>query len=312
VTKILVTPRSITAAGGHPALGALSEAGYRLVFSTAGKQPDEDELIELLPGCTGYLAGVEQISAKALQAAKQLKVISRNGTGTDAVDLQAAERLGIRVCRAEGANARGVAELTIALIFALARHIPAHSRAIKAGRWERHKGVELRGKLLGLVGCGKIGQLVAEAALALGMEVAAYDLYPAESFAPSGRFRFAPLDEVFERSDIVSLHCPPPADGKAIVGADALAKMRDGVLLVNTARAGLVDADALHAALESGRVAGAALDVFDTEPPAEHPLLAHERVIATPHLGAFTRESVDRAVQVAVDNLLEQLGRSKE
>ena len=312
MAKILVTPRSITAAGGHPALDALTEAGYELVFSTAGKQPGEDQLIELLPGCAGYLAGVERISAKALRAATQLKVISRNGTGTDAVDLEAAERLGICVCRAEGANARGVAELTIAMIFALARNIPAHSRAIKAGRWERHKGIELRGKVLGLVGCGKIGQLVAEAAVALGMEVLAHDLYPAETFAPSERFRFAPLDEVFERSDIISLHCPPPADGKPIVDVDALAKMRHGVLLVNTARAGLVDAGALHAALESGRVAGAALDVFETEPPAEHPLLAHERVIATPHIGAFTRESVDRAVQVAVDNLLQQLQASKK
>lgn len=305
--KILVTPRSASAAG-HPSLDKLEAAGYEVFFATPGRQPSEGELIEALPGCVGILAGVETISAKVLQAATDLKVISRNGTGTDAIDLQAAGRLGIGICRAEGANAQGVAELTVAAMFALARSIPFSDQAIKAGQWQRRKGIELRGRTLGLIGCGRIGRLVAETALALDMDVVAHDPFPDAAFAPSDRFRLASLEEVIELADVLSLHCPPPAGGGPLLGTAELAKMRRGVLLINTARAGLLDVDALHAALESGHVAGAAIDVFETEPPSEDdPLAGHDRVIATPHIGAFTRESVDRAMYAAVENLLEYL-----
>jgi phosphoglycerate dehydrogenase-like enzyme len=304
VAKILVTPRSASAAG-HPSLERLTAAGYEIVFAAPGRQPTEAELIAALPGCVGFLAGVEPISAEALEAAKDLKVISRNGTGVDAIDLAATERLGIRVCRAEGANAQGVAELTIATMFTLARSIPFSDAGIKAGGWQRRKGIELRGRTLGLVGCGKIGRLVARAALGLGMNVVAYDPYADTSFAPSDGFRFAAFDDLLEQSDVVSLHCPPPADGRAVIDVDALAKMRNGVLLINTARASLIDADAALAALESGKLAGLATDVFDTEPPsADDRLARHDRVIGTPHIGAFTSESIDRAMDAAVENLL--------
>lgn len=305
--KILVTPRSASAAG-HPSLDKLEAAGYEVLFATPGRQPSEGELIEALPGCVGILAGVETISAAVLRAATDLKVISRNGTGTDAIDLEAAGRLGIRICRAEGANARGVAELTVAAMFALARSIPFSDQAIKAGQWQRRKGIELRGRTLGLIGCGKIGRLVAESALALDMDVVAHDPFPDAAFAPLDRFRLASLEEVIELADVLSLHCPPPAGGHPLLGTTELAKMRRGVLLINTARAGLIDVDSLCAALESGQVAGAAIDVFETEPPSEDdPLAGHDRVIATPHIGAFTHESVDRAMYAAVENLLECL-----
>ena len=205
--KILVTPRSASAAG-HPSLDKLEAAGYEVLFATPGRQPSEGELIEALPGCVGILAGVETISAAVLRAATDLKVISRNGTGTDAIDLEAAGRLGIRICRAEGANARGVAELTVAAMFALARSIPFSDQAIKAGQWQRRKGIELRGRTLGLIGCGKIGRLVAESALALDMDVVAHDPFPDAAFAPLDRFRLASLEEVIELADVLSLHCP--------------------------------------------------------------------------------------------------------
>ncbi len=307
MTKILVTPRSVSR-DGHPSLDALTAAGFEVVFPTPGRQPNEEELLEALPGCVGYLAGVEKISAKALESAKDLKVISRNGVGVDNIDLDAAEKLGIAICRTEGANARGVAELAIGMIFAIARSISYSDSAIKAGGWQRRKGIELKSRTLGLVGCGKIGQLVAEMALGLGMDVVAYDPYPDESFAPSDRFRFAALDEVLAKSDAISLHCPPPEDRKPLIDAAALAKMREGVLLVNTARASLVDADALLEALDAGHVAGVATDVYETEPPDENERLPkHDRVIATPHIGSFTHESVDRAMHAAVENLLKHL-----
>jgi phosphoglycerate dehydrogenase-like enzyme len=307
MTKILVTPRSVSAEG-HPSLDALSAAGHEIVFAAPGRQPTEDELIAALPGCGGYLAGVEKITARALEAADVLKVISRNGTGVDNIDLDAAARRGIAVCRAEGVNARGVAELAVADVFALARWLPSSDAAIKAGGWQRRKGIELRGRTLGLVGCGKIGRLVAEMALALGMNVVAYDVFRDESFAPSDRFRFAAFDEVLGESDVISLHCPAREDGRPLLDAAALAKTRRGVFLVNTARASLIDSAALLAALEGGQVAGAAVDVFETEPPGQRDLLArHDRVIATPHIGSFTGESVDRAMRAAVENLLKHL-----
>jgi len=307
MARILITPRSITSASGHPALRALTEAGHELVFCSPGKQPDEEELGALLPGCAGYLAGVEKVSGDVLRSATDLRVISRNGTGVDNIDLQVADQLGIRVCRAEGANAQAVAELTVALMFALARAIPASDRAIKAGGWERRKGIQLHSKTLGLVGCGQIGRLVTGMALALGMDVVAYDVVPDPSFGPSPRFRFATLEEVFRQAHVISLHCPAQGDGRPIVDAAALKTMRNGVLLINAARSSLIDTEALAAAIKTERVAGAAIDVFDVEPPTGDLLAKSDEVIATPHIGALTQESVDRAVELAVENLLAHL-----
>ncbi len=300
MARVLVTPRSVTK-GGHPALARIEAAGHEVVFCTPGQQPDEAELLRLLPGCEGYLAGVEPITARVLEAAAGLRVVSRNGTGIDNIDLAAAERLGISVCRAEGANARGVAELTLGLILALARSIPFSDAALKKGGWERRKGIELIGRRLGVVGCGRIGRTVAEFGLALGMEVVAYDVCPPPSLMPPG-FRYASLDEVLAQADVLTLHCPPL--GRPLIDADALGRMKPGVLIVNTARHELIDADALLAALERGTVAGAAIDVYAKEPPGCDPLASHPRVIATPHIGGFTEESVDRAVDTAVENLL--------
>lgn len=300
--RILITPRSLTK-GGHPSLDRLRAAGYEVSFCAAGKSPTEEELVALLPGCVGWLAGVEPISARALEAARDLKVISRNGTGVDNIDLAATQKHGIRIRRAEGANARGVAELAIGLMLALARAIPASDRAIKNGRWERQAGFELKGKTLGVIGAGRIGQLVAKMAAGLDMRVVAHDV------VPTAGLTMLPLEEVFATANVISLHCPPLPDGRAVVDAAALARMKRGALLVNTARAGLLDEGAVLAALESGQLGGLASDVLEGEPPANRRLAEHPRVIVTPHAGALTRESVDRAVSIAVDNLLDELQR---
>lgn len=305
--KILVTPRSITRAG-HPSLERLKAAGCEIVFCTKGKMPDEAELLELVPHCVGWLAGVEPVSEHVLESASQLKAISRNGTGIDSIDLKAAERLGIRVLRAEGANGQGVAELTIALILALVRSIPFSDRHLKTAGWERRKGIELQDRVLGLVGCGKIGQRVAVMATGLGMRAVGHDPYPDETFAKPDGFQYVSLDGVFAKADVLSLHCPPPSDGKPLVDGRRIDAMKDGVYLVNTARGDLLDDQAVLHALDSGKIAGAAVDAFRKEPPGDDPLVRHDKVIATPHIGAFTEESVTRAVEVAVDNLLEVLG----
>ena len=304
--KILVTPRSVTK-NGHPSLDALTKAGYEVVFSTPGQFPSEEELLALLPGCAGYLAGVETISARVLESAKDLMVISRNGTGVDSVDLEAAERCGITVCRAQGANARGVAELTFAHILAVVRSVSFSDHQMKNQQWQRRKGIELEGRTLGLVGCGKIGQLVTGFALAFGMQVKAYDPYPDPDFAPVGQFAYTTLEDILSDSDIISLHCPPQAHGVALIDAAAIGRMKQGVTIVNTARGNLIDNRALLAALDAGQVAGAAVDAFESEPPQDWDLVKDTRVIASPHIGGFTQESVARAMSMAVENLLSVL-----
>lgn len=307
--RILITPRSLTS-GHHPVVERMQSAGCEVICSSEGKQPDEEELLRLLPGCVGYLAGVEPVSARVLEAAKDLKVISRNGVGADNIDLGAAKRLGIVVCTANGANARGVAELTMAHLLALTRWIPFSDKGIKGGGWERRRGIELNGRTIGLIGCGNIGRLVAQFALGVDMKVLAYDVVPDSSFNPSADFRFTSLDDVIRRADVISLHCPALADAKPLIDQAAFAKMKKGVFLINTARAGLIDTAALFDALQSGQVAGAALDVFKTEPPApDDPLVFHDRVIVSPHIGGFTDESVGRAAEVAADNLLAELNQ---
>lgn len=300
--RILVTPRSVTSEG-HPALERLARAGFEIAMPPAGKMPAASDLKQLLPGCVGWLAGVEPITDDVLSAASDLRVISRNGTGVDAIDLESARRRGIEIRRADGANARGVAELAIGMILALARSLPFSDAAIKDGGWSRRKGFELEGKTLGIVGCGKIGRIVAALARGLGMQVIGHDPF-AES---ADDLPLLELDKLFALSHVITLHCPPPADARPIVDARRLGLTMPGIVIVNTARHELVDIPALVAAIERGHVAGAALDVFDAEPPVERSHLASDRILATPHIGGFTNESVDRAVDVAVDNLLRVL-----
>lgn len=304
--KVLVTPRSITR-DGHPALTAIEAAGHELVFTTPGCFPSEDQLLEKLPGCCAYLAGVEPITAQVLEAATDLKVISRNGTGVDSIDLAAAERLGIKICRAAGANARGVAELTFGLILALIRSIPPSDRAMKDQTWERHKGLELEGRTLGLVGCGKIGRYVSQFAVGFDMQVLAYDPAPCAELDATPNFAYGSLDELLDQSHVISLHCPPQPDQRPLINPDTISKMKPGVYLVNTARGSLLDDDTVLAGLDSGQISGVAVDAFVQEPPNDWRLVKHARAISTPHIGGFTSESVDRAVSVAVKNLLEAL-----
>ena len=302
MNRILVTPRSLTR-NPDPALQLLVEDGYELVFSRPGETPDEATLLRLLPGCVGWLAGVEPVSPRVLEAAPGLRAISRNGTGADNLPLGTVQRLGIQVLRANGANARGVAELAVGLILASLRHVPEQSAALKSGSWHRQPGVEIENRTLGLIGCGAVGRLVARFALALDARVRVFDPYPDPAFTPPGDFAWASFDQVLADAEILSLHCPMPPDGRAVLDEAAIGRLRPGCHVVNTARAALVDEAAMLAALERDQVRGYATDVFAAEPPALSPLLMHPRVIATPHIGALTAESVCRATLAAVENL---------
>ncbi len=301
--KILITPRSLKTPD-HPALAPLVVAGYELVIPTPGVMPDADTLKRVLPGCVGWLAGVEKITADILNAAPDLRIISRNGVGIDNIDLEAAKVKNIVVANTPGANARGVAELALALIMAIARNIPAADASIKTGGWERRQGMELEGKTLGIVGCGQIGRILARLGEAMGMKITGYDLYPDCSLSEQG-FRYAAADELAREADIVSIHIP--GGDKPFVNAEFLACMKQGSILVNTARSTAVDANAVLAALDAGTLLGYGVDAFDAEPPGQTLLTTHPRVVCTSHVGGFTAESVMRAAKRAAENIVESI-----
>jgi D-3-phosphoglycerate dehydrogenase len=301
--RVAVTPRSLSL--GHPALTRLEEAGLQVVFPAPGRTPTPGELAATIPGCVGWLAGVEPVTRELLEASPLLRVVARNGVGVDNVDLDAAADGGIAVRPAVGANARGVAELAIGLLLAAARQIPWGDAHLKTKQWERRRGVELAGRTLGVVGLGNIGRTVAELASAFGMEVLGHDPYPPTGWTPPQRFRWASLDDLAAASDMVSLHVP--ATGAPIVDVAFLGRMRPGGVLVNTARAELVDESAVLAALDDGTLSAYAVDAFTTEPPLDWTLAGDDRVVATPHIGGYTAESVERAGEAAVEAILEVL-----
>jgi D-3-phosphoglycerate dehydrogenase len=251
-----------------------------------------------------------KVDAELIGAGTRLRVIGRAGTGVDNVDVEAATARGILVCNAPMSNAVSAAEHAMALMLALARNIPQAHGALVAGRWERSRfsGVELADKTIAVIGFGRIGQLVAARARALGMRVVTYDPFVSAERVRERGAQLAPsIEAAVGGADWVTLHLPSTADTRHLVDADLIAQMRPGVRIVNAARGELVDADALLAALESGHVAGAALDVFETEPLTESPLFARPDVVVTPHLGASTAEAQDRAGTIIAEQVVRAL-----
>jgi len=240
-----------------------------------------------------------KVTADVIAAAPRLRVIGRAGTGVDNVDVEAATRAGIVVMNSPHANAVSTAELTLAMLLALARHVPAADRSLREGRWTPGSflGTELRGKRLGVLGLGKIGREVAARARAFGMEVDGYDPILSPEAAARMGVTLLPFDEVLARADFLTVHTPLTPETRHLIGDAALARAPKGVRIVNCARGGIVDEPALLRALESGHVAAAALDVFETEPPPPSGLLRHPRVVLTPHLGASTVEAQEESAR---------------
>jgi D-3-phosphoglycerate dehydrogenase / 2-oxoglutarate reductase len=246
-----------------------------------------------------------RITSDVLDAARNLKIIGRPGVGVDNVDLQAATRRGIVVMNSPGGNIVSTAELTLGLIFAVARNLAQADASMKAQKWDRKSfaGVELHGKRIGVLGLGRVGREVASRCRSLGMEVLAFDPFVAPGLAESLRIQLTTLDDVLHTCDFLSLHTTLTPETRHLIGGDALAKVKPGVRIVNAARGELIDDEALLAALESGRVAAAGLDVHTQEPPTDWRLARHPRVVALPHVGASTAEAQERvgtdiAVQV--------------
>ena len=243
-----------------------------------------------------------KVREDALANAKKLRVIGRAGAGVDNIDVSKATDAGIIVMNTPGGNTVSTAEHAFSMIMALSRNIPQADRSIKEGRWDRKKymGVELRGKILGVIGLGNIGYVLAHRAMAFEMKVIGYDPFISKEMAESIGVELVALDEIWARADYITVHTPLNETTRHLINTDTLAKCKDGVRIINCARGGIVDEKALHEAIESGKVAGAAIDVYENEPPENNPLVMSEKVVSTPHLGASTSEAQDIvAVMVA-------------
>ncbi|MCB9831393.1 MAG: phosphoglycerate dehydrogenase [Planctomycetes bacterium] len=283
-------------------LASLAEEGVEIV-DRAGITAD-DLLREIVDYEALIVRSRTKVTDELLAAGRRLRVVGRAGTGVDNIDVAAATRRGVLVMNTPGANSNSAAEHAVAMMLALYRRIPRADQALRGGEFKpaAFTGREVAGKVLGLVGLGRIGRLVAEKARGLGMTVVGYDPVATASVAAAAGIELLDLPGLYRRADVVSLHVPLMESTRHMIDAAALAAMKPGVALINCARGGLIDEAALQAALESGQVSGAALDVFEVEPPFESPLLRDERVVVTPHLGASTLE----AQEIVARNVLAQ------
>ena len=294
--RVLVTEK--IADGG---LQRLRDAGHE-VDVQEGLSPEE--LLGAIVGAHALIIrSATQVTAEVLAAGTDLIAVGRAGIGLDNVDVAAATERGVMVVNAPQSNTLSAAEHTMALLLAQARNVPQASAALKEGRWERSKwtGVELSDKTLGIIGLGRIGKLVAQRALAFGMKLVAYDPFVAEDRARQLSVELLPLDELIERSDFITLHLAKTPETAGLIGEELLKKAKPSLRVINVARGGIIDEQALADAIREGRVAGAGIDVFATEPCTDSPLFELDSVVVTPHLGASTEEAQDKAGDTIAD-----------
>ncbi|MDR2818492.1 MAG: hypothetical protein LBB37_03525 [Endomicrobium sp.] len=257
-------------------------------------KPSQEELKELIKDYNGLLIRSEvKVTSDIIEVAGNLKFIGRAGTGVDNVDKEAATKKGIIVANVPGGNTISAAEHTIGLMLSLARHIPESYKSLKNRKWDRKNfvGTELFGKALGLIGLGRIGSEVAKRLNAFGMKVIAYDPFANQEAAKSNNIELKSIDEVFSQADYISIHSPLNDSTRGMINADAIKKMKDGVRIINCARGPIVNEKDLSDAIKSGKVAGAAIDVFAKEPPEDWTIIDTDKVVVTPHLAASTDEA---------------------
>lgn len=306
-TKILITPRSFVQAG-KKAFELLESHGADIILNDTGKTLTEVQMIKMCADVEGVIVGIDPVTEKVLKSVGKLKAISKYGAGLDNIDLETARTLGIKVMRADGANSESVAELTIALMFTLARGIFPAAAEVKKGGWGRSVGTEILGKTAGILGLGAVGREVARMCRGLGMDVIAYDPYfNDEEFLDKYSIVKSSIGEILQAGDCIFLNMPLTEDTRGLIDRSALSKMKKSAFLINTARGEVVNEEDLYDALKNGGIAGAAQDVFSKEPPGEHKLLALENFILTPHIGAFTKEASEKTAIISAQNLIKML-----
>ena len=290
IDKVAVCSRSFSA---NRVLRAELLGRYRHVtFNDQGLSLKGDSLISFLHGHDKAITALETVDEKVLAALPQLKVIGKYGVGLDMIDMVAMRRFGKRLGWTGGVNRRAVAELVIAFAIAMLRHVPRANREVLSGTWRQHVGGNLSGKTFGIIGCGHVGKDLAVLLRAFGCEVLAHDILEFPEFYRQHQIRAVALEELLRSSDIVSLHVPLDDSTRGMLGVGQLAMLRPSAVLINAARGGLVDEQALKLALSDGRLAAAAFDVFAVEPPADQELLTLPNFLATPHIGGSSAEAI--------------------
>ena len=301
--RVLVTPRAfLDMEGEHKHI--LKEAGCEVVANPKPRALTEDELAAYIPGMEAIIIGDEPLTHRVLDRATGLKVISKFGSHVDNIDVDVAAARGIPVTFTPGVSHPAIAELTLALMFAMLRGIPQMDRDIRNGKWSSVAGIELMGKMLGIIGMGGIGKEVTKRALALGMNVMAFDMQPDESFAEHHGIEYVPADELLKNSDIVTLHLDFNPETKGWLSKMRVARMRPGSYLINTGRPELIDEGSVLDALRSQRIRAAAFDLPTEDSPFTVPLLSQDNVLVSGHAGPNTEECVLRQAVKAAENLV--------
>ena len=289
----------------RPVLERLRAANCELIFNRAGHTLTEPELIELLPGVFGTIAGGEPYTERVFAAAPELKVVARMGVGYDKVDVAAATRHGVAVAMGFGTNHEAVADHAFALIAALGNRLPSYHGEVVDGRWGGHFHPGLWRTTIGIIGLGRIGRALARRCRGFDMRILAYDAVPDLAYAREHGIELVDLETLFQEADFVSVHAPLTPETAKMVNRERLALMKPSAFLINTARGGLVDEAALHEALRAGRIAGAGLDVFEVEPlPPQSPLRKLDNVLLSPHCAGGSIEAVIAMTDRCVDNIL--------
>ena len=303
--RVLVT--SWIVEESHPELERLRAIGCEIVNERRPSHHTEAEMRALIRGVDAVIAASDAYTESVLDAADRLKIIARVGVGYDAIDLKAATRHGVIVSTTPGANHEAVADLAFGLMLALARYIPLHDRLVRTGTWQRHTGSDVYGKTLGILGLGKIGKGMARRGRGFSMRVVAHDPFWDDAFARSHQVERLPLDDVVRAADFLTLHLPASPDTYHVMNAERLRMMQPTAFLINTARGTLVDEPALDQALREGWIAGAALDVFDKEPPWGSSILERENAIFSPHVAGFSQQANQQMVHLAIENVVNVL-----
>lgn len=292
-------------------LELLKSAGLEPIFNPYGRTPTESELIELSKDVVGIIAGTEKITRKIMESAKSLKVISRYGVGLDNIDLKAAEDLGIIVRSTPDAPTQAVAELTLALILNLIRKISEMDRTMRTSKWHQLMGNLLSEKIIGIIGLGRIGKAFVRLIEPFGVKLLVNESNPDLKFVSRYGIELVPLKKLISQSDIITLHIPLTDETRNIINRDTLSLMKKNVLIINTARGGLLDESALIDALETKSIGGAAIDVFGIE-PYNGRLIEFDNVILTPHIGSYTEETRKMMENETVENLINALKELKK
>ena len=310
--KILITPRSFASISKNPK-EMLEEKGYEIIKNETGKPLNNKEMLVLIEDVDGIIIGIDNLNAGIIKQAHNLKVISKYGVGVDNIDIKAATTQGIVVTNTPKANIDAVADLTFALMLALARKIPEADRETKTGNWKKFIGTSVWRKKLGVIGLGKIGRQVVKRARGFEMEILCYDIIQDEEFARQFGVRYVDLETLLKESDYITIHTPLNDVTRDMIGYKELEMINENAFLINTSRGGIIDEKALYDVLKNNKIKGAALDSYKEEPPENSLFVELENIIMTSHNGAYTKEAINNMGIQAAQNLIDVLeGREPE